>query len=143
MESNEETKTKSGHAGSRPGVMPFARYRAFPQIDLPDRTWPSRRIEVAPRWCSVDLRDGNQALVDHMTPAEKLKMYELLVEIGFKEIEVGFPAASQPDFDFCRRIIEQNRIVEIRSVGFPGVAINDADRPQAQPGDEVLDHPDL
>ncbi|HKI74035.1 MAG TPA: 2-isopropylmalate synthase, partial [Pseudomonadales bacterium] len=90
--------------------MPFQKYKPFKPVNLPDRTWPDKVITQAPRWCSVDLRDGNQALVDPMTPAQKLKMYELLVEIGFKEIEVGFPAASQTDFDFVRLIIEEGRI---------------------------------
>ena len=91
-------------------TMPFQRYRAFLPLDLPDRTWPNRRIEKAPRWCSVDLRDGNQALIDPMDPARKKRMYDALVAMGFKEIEVGFPAASQPDFDFVRRIIEDDLI---------------------------------
>ena len=90
--------------------MPFQKYKAFKPIVLPDRTWPDKAINKAPRWCSVDLRDGNQALVDPMTPDEKQKMYNLLLEIGFKEIEVGFPAASQPDFDFVRRVIDENMI---------------------------------
>ncbi|TDJ33352.1 MAG: 2-isopropylmalate synthase [Gammaproteobacteria bacterium] len=90
--------------------MPFHKYRAFPPIDLPDRQWPGRVIERAPRWCSVDLRDGNQALIDPMNVDEKLRMFELLLEVGFAEIEVGFPAASQPDFEFIRRIIDENLI---------------------------------
>lgn len=90
--------------------MPFHKYKAFKPVSLPDRTWPDKVIERAPRWCSVDLRDGNQALIEPMTPNEKQKMYDLLLEIGFKEIEVGFPAASQPDFDFVRRIIDEDRI---------------------------------
>ncbi len=90
--------------------MPFQKYKPFKPIALQDRTWPDKVIDKAPRWCSVDLRDGNQALIDPMTPNEKQKMYDLLVEIGFQEIEVGFPAASQPDFDFVRRIIEENKI---------------------------------
>jgi 2-isopropylmalate synthase len=90
--------------------MPFEKYKAFQPIALPDRTWPDQVITRAPRWCSVDLRDGNQALIEPMTPAEKLKMYQLLLELGFKEIEVGFPAASQTDFDFVRLIIEQDMI---------------------------------
>ena len=96
--------------GSAAGRMPFEKYRAFPLIDLPDRRWPGQRIVRAPRWCSVDLRDGNQALVDPMDVDEKLAMWDLLLEIGFNEIEVGFPAASQPDFDFIRRIIDEDRI---------------------------------
>jgi 2-isopropylmalate synthase len=93
-----------------PCDMPFQLYRPFRPLDLADRTWPSRHLEVAPTWCSVDLRDGNQALIDPMDPARKLKFFETLVGMGFKEIEVGFPAASQPDFDFIRQIIEEDRI---------------------------------
>jgi 2-isopropylmalate synthase len=90
--------------------MPFALYRPFAPIPLPDRTWPNRVITRAPRWCSVDLRDGNQALIDPMDPERKRRMFDLLVHCGFKEIEVGFPAASQPDFDFVRLLIEQDLI---------------------------------
>ncbi len=90
--------------------MPFTKYRPYPQVDLADRTWPDRRITKAPLWCSVDLRDGNQALVDPMDIARKQRMYDHLVAMGFTEIEVGFPAASQPDFDFCRHIIESDLI---------------------------------
>jgi 2-isopropylmalate synthase len=86
------------------------RYRAFPSIPLTDRRWPSRTIDRAPRWCSVDLRDGNQALVEPMGPDRKLRMFELLVRLGFKEIEVGFPSASQPDFDFVRQLVDERRI---------------------------------
>ena len=93
-----------------PSPMPFQKYRAFVPVDLPDRTWPNRRLERAPLWCSVDLRDGNQALIDPMDPERKLAMFKQLVAMGFKEIEVGFPSASQPDFDFVRRIIEENLI---------------------------------
>src|SRR5918996_3948898 len=94
----------------QPSPMPFHRYRAFPPIDLPDRIWPTSRITHAPRWLSTDLRDGNQALIDPMTPARKHKMFELLVRMGYKEIEVGFPSASQTDFDFVRQLIEGDRI---------------------------------
>jgi 2-isopropylmalate synthase len=90
----------------RPSGMPCHRYRAFPAVDLPDRTWPSRSITVAPRWLSTDLRDGNQALIDPMNAARKQAMFDLLVRMGYKEIEVGFPAASQTDFDFIRSLIE-------------------------------------
>ncbi len=90
--------------------MPYGRYRAFSPIQLPDRTWPDRQITAAPRWLSTDLRDGNQALIDPMTPARKLKMFQLLVELGYKEIEIGFPSASQTDFDFVRQLIEEDRI---------------------------------
>ena len=93
--------------------MPFQRYKPYLQefaVDLPDRQWPSRRIEKAPRWCAVDLRDGNQALIDPMSPERKRRMFNLLVQMGYKEIEVGFPAASQTDFDFIRQLIEQDLI---------------------------------
>src|SRR5262249_482246 len=93
-----------------PAPMPYHVYRSFTPIPLPDRTWPNRVITHAPRWCSVDLRDGNQALIDPMDPARKRRMFDLLVQCGFKEIEVGFPAASQPDFDFVRQLIEANLI---------------------------------
>lgn len=86
------------------------KYTPFITVDKADRRWPNRVIEQAPTWCSVDLRDGNQALIDPMTPAQKLEVFEMLVEVGFKEIEVGFPAASQPDFDFVRKLIEEDRI---------------------------------
>ena len=102
-------QVQAGRAANR---MPFQKYRPFAPIDLPDRQWPSRVITQPPRWCSVDLRDGNQALIDPMNVDEKLRMWDLLLEIGFAEIEVGFPAASQPDFDFIRRIIDEDRIPE-------------------------------
>src|SRR5690606_9705788 len=86
------------------------KYVAFQPIGLKDRTWPDPVITKAPRWCSVDLRDGNQALIEPMSVAQKKQMYDLLLEIGFKEIEIGFPSASQPDFDFVRYLIEENRI---------------------------------
>jgi 2-isopropylmalate synthase len=89
--------------------MPVNRYRPYHQqfqVDLPDRTWPTKRIERAPQWCAVDLRDGNQALIDPMSPERKRRMFDLLVDLGYKEIEVGFPAASQTDFDFVRQLIE-------------------------------------
>ena len=94
----------------KPSGMPFGRYQPFAPIDLPDRTWPNKVITQAPRWCAVDLRDGNQALIDPMTPDRKRRMFELLVKMGYKEIEVGFPAASQTDFDFVRMLIEENLI---------------------------------
>ena len=93
--------------------MPFERYVPYQQqfaVDLPDRQWPARRVEAAPRWCAVDLRDGNQALIDPMSPERKRRMFMLLVQMGYKEIEVGFPAASQTDFDFIRQLIEQDLI---------------------------------
>ncbi|HEX9405489.1 MAG TPA: 2-isopropylmalate synthase, partial [Steroidobacteraceae bacterium] len=89
---------------------PSTKYRPFSPIDLQDRTWPSRVISAPPTWCSVDLRDGNQALIEPMDGARKRRMFDMLVKIGFKEIEVGFPAASQTDFDFVREIIEQDLV---------------------------------
>ncbi|MXY88949.1 MAG: 2-isopropylmalate synthase [Gammaproteobacteria bacterium] len=86
------------------------RYKPFPPIGLHDRTWPDQVLTRAPRWCSVDLRDGNQALIEPMSVSQKRKMFDLLVKVGFKEIEVGFPAASQPDFDFVRSLVEQDAI---------------------------------
>src|SRR5690349_1648015 len=94
----------------QPSPMPFGRYRAFEPIDLPDRTWPTRQITQAPRWLSTDLRDGNQALIDPMSPARKMMMFDLLVRMGYKEIEVGFPAASETDFAFVRQLIEQDKV---------------------------------
>src|SRR5579863_4573105 len=89
---------------------PSTKYRAFPPVGLSDRTWPSRVIEAPPVWCSVDLRDGNQALIEPMDAGRKRRMFDMLIRIGFKEIEVGFPAASQTDFDFVREIIDRNLI---------------------------------
>lgn len=86
------------------------KYRPFPALDKPDRRWPSQRLEKAPIWCAVDLRDGNQALIEPMSVAQKQKMWALLVKLGFKEIEIGFPSASQEDFDFCRWLIEEHQI---------------------------------
>src|SRR3954452_9792366 len=94
----------------QPSPMPYHRYRAFPPIDLPDRTWPNATITKAPRWLSTDLRDGNQALIDPMSPARKMSMFDLLVRMGYKEIEVGFPSASETDFNFVRQLIESDRI---------------------------------
>ncbi len=97
----------------QPSGMPIHRYRPFNEIitvELPDRTWPAKRITEAPRWCAVDLRDGNQALIDPMSPERKRIMFDLLVKMGYKEIEVGFPSASQTDFDFVRQLIEEDAI---------------------------------
>ncbi|CAN5480144.1 2-isopropylmalate synthase [soil metagenome] len=94
----------------QPSGMPHGRYSPFAPIDLPDRQWPTAAMTQAPRWCAVDLRDGNQALIDPMTPERKLRMFELLVSMGYKEIEVGFPAASQTDFDFVRMLIDEDLI---------------------------------
>lgn len=93
-----------------PSNMPVNKYQAFEPIDLPDRTWPGRTITKAPIWCSVDLRDGNQALIEPMGMERKRRMFDLLVEMGFKEIEVGFPSASQTDFDFVRALIDEKLI---------------------------------
>ena len=93
-----------------PSAMPRHRYSRFPTIDLPDRRWPQREMTTAPRWLATDLRDGNQSLIDPMNPARKRAMFDLLVRMGYKEIEVGFPAASQTDFDFVRELIETDRV---------------------------------
>lgn len=97
----------------KPSGLPTHKYRPFHEqitVDLPDRTWPDQRITTAPRWCAVDLRDGNQALIDPMSPERKRIMFDLLVQMGYKEIEVGFPSASQTDFDFVRQLIEEDLI---------------------------------
>src|SRR5579859_7160858 len=94
----------------QPSGMPCHRYVPFKPVDLPARTWPGKTITAAPRWLSTDLRDGNQALIDPMSPARKRQMFDLLVRMGYKEIEVGFPSASQTDFDFVRELIEEHRI---------------------------------
>lgn len=96
--------------GNKSGAMPYEKYSAFQPIDLADRQWPSKQIAQSPRWCSVDLRDGNQALIEPMTVDEKMRMFELLLEVGFVEIEVGFPAASKPDFEFIRKIIDEDMV---------------------------------
>jgi 2-isopropylmalate synthase len=92
--------------------MPYAKYRPCLPLQLKDRTWPDKRIDRAPQWCSVDLRDGNQALIDPMDPERKKRLWEVLLSVGFKEIEVGFPSASQPDYDFIRELIEEDLIPE-------------------------------
>ena len=97
----------------QPSAMPLHRYRPYHEqfvVDLPERVWPTRRIETAPQWCAVDLRDGNQALIDPMSPERKKRMFDLLVRMGYKQIEVGFPSASQTDFDFVRQLIEGDHI---------------------------------
>jgi len=97
----------------QPSGMPLHRYRSYHEqfaVDLPERVWPTRRIETAPQWCAVDLRDGNQALIDPMSPERKKRMFDLLVRMGYKQIEVGFPSASQTDFDFVRQLIEGDHI---------------------------------
>jgi 2-isopropylmalate synthase len=98
-------------ANQRSSSMPFHKYEPFPfAVDMSDRTWPTKRVEKAPQWCAVDLRDGNQALIDPMSPDRKRRMFELLVRMGYKEIEVGFPAASDTDFQFVRQLIEEDLI---------------------------------
>ena len=89
---------------------PSEKYRAFAPVRLADRTWPDAVLTRAPGWCSVDLRDGNQALIEPMDIPRKIKMFQMLVKIGFKEIEVGFPSASQVEFDFLRRLIDENLV---------------------------------
>ncbi|MFI8072389.1 MULTISPECIES: 2-isopropylmalate synthase [Streptomyces] len=91
----------------QPSTMPIHKYGQYEQVDIPDRTWPNNRITVAPRWLSTDLRDGNQALIDPMSPERKRRMFDQLVKMGYKEIEVGFPASGQTDFDFVRSIVEE------------------------------------
>jgi 2-isopropylmalate synthase len=118
----EVVEHKNGKVGARlPSSREYSRsnwreagekYCAFPPVHLPDRTWPDKQITKAPIWCSVDLRDGNQALAIPMNISEKLEMFKLLCEIGFKEIEIGFPSASQVEFDFCRKLIEDDLIPE-------------------------------
>jgi 2-isopropylmalate synthase len=97
-------------SAQQPSPMPFGRYSGFTPIAIPDRTWPSKTITHAPRWLSTDLRDGNQALIDPMTPARKRRMFDLLVRMGFKEIEIGFPSASETEFEFVRSLIESDSI---------------------------------
>lgn len=100
----------AGHEGREKAMMNYQKYRRNPVIDYPERQWPGKEIEKAPIWCSVDLRDGNQALVDPMVVEEKIEMFQYLIKLGFKEIEVGFPAASQIEFDFLRHLIEHDMI---------------------------------
>ncbi len=102
--------TRVSPVRQQPSGMPCHRYTPFKPVGLPDRTWPGKSITQAPRWLSTDLRDGNQALIDPMSPARKHKMFDLLVRLGYKEIEVGFPSASQTDFDFVRELIQGDRV---------------------------------
>jgi 2-isopropylmalate synthase len=99
-------------AKTTPKPMPFGKYRPYEGVPLAERRWPSQRITAAPRWCAVDLRDGNQALIDPMDPERKRRFFDTLVKMGFKEIEVGFPSASQPDYDFVRLLIEEDLVPE-------------------------------
>ena len=96
----------------RPSSMPIHRYPPFTPVALHDRTWPDQVITAAPRWCAVDLRDGNQALIDPMSLERKHRMFDLLVSMGYKEIEVGFPSASETDFSFVRQLIERDKVPE-------------------------------
>ena len=91
-------------------MLNYKKYKRFETIKLKDRTWPDNEITKAPIWCSVDLRDGNQALINPMTVDEKVEFFNLLVKLGFKEIEVGFPSASQIEYDFLRRLVDENHI---------------------------------
>ena len=97
-------------------MLNFKRYKRVPVVDYPQRQWPNKEIEKAPIWCSVDLRDGNQALIEPMTVEEKVEMFQLLVKLGFKEIEIGFPAASQIEFDFLRKLVAENMIPDYMKV---------------------------
>src|SRR5690606_26536120 len=107
---DNESQAAQQRTGAKGMPAASRKYQPYPQVDLPDRTWPSKRIEKAPIWCSVDLRDGNQALIDPMGQERKARMLALLLDMGFKEIEIGFPSASQTDFDFARWAIEQGNV---------------------------------
>ena len=91
-------------------MLNYKRYRRVPVVDFPQRTWPNKEIEKAPVWCSVDLRDGNQALIEPMVVEEKIEFFNLLVKLGFKEIEIGFPSASQIEYDFLRQLVDRRLI---------------------------------
>ncbi|GAA2440875.1 2-isopropylmalate synthase [Streptomyces macrosporus] len=106
------TPITAATVAQKPSGMPIHKYRGYEAVELPDRTWPDKRITKAPRWLSTDLRDGNQALIDPMSPARKRAMFDLLVRMGYKEIEVGFPSSGQTDYDFVRSIIEEGAIPE-------------------------------
>lgn len=112
MGMQDEREQGRNCAGGQPGVMPFNRYQAFAPLENEARAWPSKTLRHAPRWCSVDLRDGNQALVEPMGWDRKIRLFEALIEIGFREIEVGFPSASATELEFVRRLIEESRIPE-------------------------------
>ena len=91
-------------------MLNYKRYKKVPVVDYPEREWPNKQIQKAPMWCSVDLRDGNQALIEPMVVEEKVEFFNMLVRLGFKEIEIGFPAASQIEFDFLRQLVDRNLI---------------------------------
>src|SRR6476659_9107473 len=115
MNAREEIRSGDAESVKRAaGHMPDAarKYQPYPTVGLTDRTWPNKVIDTAPIWCSVDLRDGNQALIDPMGHERKARMFGLLADMGFKEIEVGFPSASQTDFDFTRWAIEQSELAD-------------------------------
>ena len=97
-------------------MLNYQKYRRVPVMDYPEREWPNKQIQKAPLWCSVDLRDGNQALIEPMVVEEKIEMFNLLVKLGFKEIEVGFPSASQIEFDFLRELVERSLIPDDVSI---------------------------
>src|SRR5690606_37491731 len=107
---DNESQAAQQRTGAKGMPAASRKYQPYPLMDLPDRTWPSKRIEKAPIWCSVDLRDGNQALIDPMGQERKSRMFALLLDMGFKEIEIGFPSASQTDFDFTRWAIEHGNV---------------------------------
>ena len=135
----QQRETISSTVGSRKGVMPFGKYHPFAPVNLPDRQWPNKTLSVPPRWCSVDLRDGNQALIDPMNVDEKMRLYELLLEVGFVEIEVGFPAASQPDFDFIRKIVDRGMVpdevtIQVLCQARPGLIERTVEALQGTPG---------
>ncbi|MFC7218773.1 2-isopropylmalate synthase [Streptomyces polyrhachis] len=109
---SKPTPVTAASVRQRPSAMPIHKYRPYEAVSIPDRTWPEARITRAPRWLSTDLRDGNQALIDPMSPARKREMFDLLVRMGYKEIEVGFPSSGQTDFDFVRSIIEEGAVPE-------------------------------
>ena len=109
-DNNQPIKNNGDNMQTNKPVMPYQKYRPYPKVELADRTWPTKRLKRAPIWCSVDLRDGNQALVDPMNSTRKKRMWDTLIAMGYKEIEVGFPAASQTDFDFVRELIEGDHI---------------------------------
>ncbi len=116
IDETTETKVSASLLPSAQSSTRNGKYKPFPPVLLPDRTWPDKQITHAPMWCSVDLRDGNQALAVPMNLEEKLEMFEMLVAVGFKEIEVGFPSASEVEFEFCRKLIEENRIPDDVSI---------------------------
>ena len=104
------TAKKAVQENGGDNMLNYKRYKRVPVVDYPERQWPNNEIKEAPIWCSVDLRDGNQALIEPMVVEEKVEMFNLIVKLGFKEIEIGFPAASQIEFDFLRQLVERKLI---------------------------------